>query len=88
MTTRRNGQANPFRLRKQVIIPQVTVGLRDDCRAGLVANQHRNFRVGESALTRLRDEVGAQPVGRDVADFQFLTCFAVLFQRSGGPGRE
>jgi hypothetical protein len=57
-------------LGQQVIGPQVAVNLRDQCRAALVANQHRNLGIGQPALAALRHEIATQPVRRDMPDAQ------------------
>lgn len=83
----RCGQPYPLRLFEQVIGPHVPVSVGDDCRAGLVANQHGDFRVTQTAFPRSRHEVGTQAVRCHMPNLQLFTVSSKSAADGGIIGR-
>ena len=69
------GELNLPRDVQQVIRANVAVHLRDNGRASLIADELGDFCVRQTALPRLGDKVGPQPVRGHMADAQFLAGF-------------
>ena len=61
---------------QQVIGPYIAVHLLNNGWTSLVADELSDFRIGQAALARLRDKIGAQPVRRYMANTQFLARLA------------
>ena len=70
------GELNLPRDVQQVIGANVTVHLRDNGRTSLIADELRDFCVRQTALPRLGNKVGPQPVRGHMADFKLLARLA------------
>jgi hypothetical protein len=57
-------EPDSLRLFEQMVWPHITIDASDDCGSSLVAYEHGDFRIGKSALPRLRNEIRTQAVRR------------------------